>query len=367
LRPSTNTPERACAAFSLAGVGIRLLFWPLDGLAKIDVDDRDGLANSPPTLSIIAARRRGIGRAAAQFNYNIIMGDGQNSTNMAQVVRALTEDGHIRMSAIDATPLWDGVRRGHPHLDTSACGPLVELLASAALLQSRSLQAERVQLVLRSSGKAKAIVADSWPDGSIRGILDLNPQCLDGAWIAFPGQFQVMRSNPKGQPYIGNLELIDGPISAQLEYYLQQSEQIQACAALWCDESTGAAGGVLVEPLPNCPPNRLKRMVAGVEGLEVTQLWERTPDFLVRWINQGGGAELLSSLNIEYRCRCSTQSLVGILGAMPHGERLNIFSDGGKAAIHCEYCGKSYEIALEELPSAESPSNRPTGNAEVPE
>jgi molecular chaperone Hsp33 len=93
-------------------------------------------------------------------------------------------------------------------------------------------------------------------------------------------------------------------------------------------------------------------MVAAIEGLEVTQLWERTPEFLVRWINQGDGAKVLSSLKIEYRCRCSKQSLIGILGAMPQDERMNVFADGGRAEVHCEYCGKSHEIALEELQGA---------------
>ena len=31
---------------------------------------------------------------------------------VAQVIRALTSDRHIRFSALDASPLWDGVRRG---------------------------------------------------------------------------------------------------------------------------------------------------------------------------------------------------------------------------------------------------------------
>ncbi|MDR2560953.1 MAG: Hsp33 family molecular chaperone HslO [Holophagales bacterium] len=290
------------------------------------------------------------------------MGDERNSANSvnsALVVRALTGDGQIRMSAIDATPLWDGVRRGHPHLEADSCGPLTELLAGATLLQSRSLLTERVQLAVRSSGRAKAIVADSWPNGSIRGILDLNPACTNGQWLAFPGLFQVMRSNPKGQPYIGNLELVDGPISAQLEYYLQQSEQIQACVALWCDTASGAAGGVLVEPLPNCPPGRIKRMVAGIEGLEVTQLWERTPEFLVSWINQGSGAEVLSMQTIEYRCRCSKESLIDILGTMPRNERENIFANG-KATVNCEYCGKSYEIGPEEMPDTDNSSGLST-------
>ena len=46
-------------------------------------------------------------------------------------------------------------------------------------------------------------------------------------------------------------------------------------------------------PLPDCPPERLATLVAALEGLEVVPLWERTPDFLGLWINQGAGAEIL--------------------------------------------------------------------------
>lgn len=311
----------------------------------------------------------------------------------ARVLRALTSDRHIRLSAMDARSLWDGVRRGHPHLCPEACALLVELLTAAALLQSRSLLAERLQLVLRSSGRARSIVADSWPDGSLRGILDTMPvpgsklrvarqktspatdqrlalpaleagtengissevagiagdaDISAGLWIAPPGNFQVMRSNPGGPPYIGNLELIDGPISAQTEHYLQQSEQVQACVALWCDPDTGDACGLIVEPLPGCPPKRIKAMLDALDGLEVTQAWERTPEFLAEWINQGGRPEILSSLALEYRCRCSRQSLIDTLGAMPKQELEEIFS-GGPAEVCCDYCGHSYSIALQEL------------------
>ena len=267
----------------------------------------------------------------------------------ARVVRVLTADRHIRLSALDATPLWDGVRRGHPHLESEACAPLVELLAGAALMQSRSLLSERIQLLLRSSGRASSIVADSWPDGSLRGILDVRPENGDAPWVECPGVFQVMRSNLAGAPYMGNLELVEGPISAQLEYYLQQSEQLQACVVLWCDPSSGEAGGLIVEPLPECPQERLNLMLAALDGLEVTQTHERTPEFLIDWMNQGQGAEILSFLSLEYRCRCSRQSLVDTLRAMPLEQRRDLFAGSEHVNVHCEYCGANYSVTPVDL------------------
>jgi molecular chaperone Hsp33 len=275
------------------------------------------------------------------------------TTSTARVIRALTSDKHVRFAALDAAPLWDGVRRGHPHLDAEACAPLVETLAAALLLQSRNFFSERLQFLVKTSGRAQAIVADSWPDGDIRGMLD--PAPAGEAWVQGPGILQVMRSNPSGQPYIGTLELVEGPLQAQIENYLQQSEQIQASVTLWCDPGSGEAGGLLVEPLPDCPKERLERLVAAVEGLDVVPLWERTPDFLASWINQGPGAEILATTHARYHCRCSRQALVGTLAGFDRSRLLEIFQGGDPVEIRCDYCGQTYYLRPEDLPEGSRP------------
>lgn len=265
------------------------------------------------------------------------------------LVRALTSDQHVRMAAVDASPLWDGIRRGHPHLEPAACACLTELMAGAALLQSRTVFAERLQILTKGVGRAKAAVADSWPDGMVRGMLDVSDAPLDAPWISGPGIFQVMRSSASGEPYIGNLELVEGGAQAQIEAYLQQSEQVQASATLWCDQDSGEAGALLVEPLPDCPPERLARLIQALEGLEVVPFWERRPEFLVNWINQGPGAQLLSETLLSYGCRCSKQSLLGSLRGFAEAQREELFSEGGPIEVRCDYCGTVYWITKEEL------------------
>ena len=271
-----------------------------------------------------------------------------------RVIRALSSDHQIRFAALNASPLWDGVRRGHPQLEAGACAALVELLAAAILLQSRNSFSERLQLLLKSSGRAKAMVADAWPSGDIRGVLDVSPDLEGGPWIAAPGLFQVMRSNPDGKPYIGALELAEGPLNVQIEAYLQQSEQIQGSVTLWCDPGTGESGGLLVEPLPGCPRERLEALVAAVEGLEVVPLWERTPDFLATWINQGAGTELLATADIRYHCRCSREALVATLAGFGAQQIQELFAAGSPVEVRCDYCGQLYPIALEDLPGQEA-------------
>ena len=288
-----------------------------------------------------------------------------DTTPQARVIKALTQDGHIRLSSLDASPLWDGVRRSHPHLDPGACACLTELLAAAALLQARTLFAERLQLLVKGTGRAKAVVADSWPDGTIRGVLDVRDESDAGSpWSAAPGVLQVMRSNPSGQPYIGNLPLVEGGIQTQVEHYLQQSEQVQASLSLWCDAGTGEAGGLLVEPLPQCPPERLARLVQAIEGLEVVPLWERTPDFLAAWVAQGQGTELQSATELFYRCRCSRTALLATLRTFPRDQMAELFREPGPVEVRCDYCGTMYPITPEDLrPGPGDPDPAAAGGA----
>lgn len=266
----------------------------------------------------------------------------------ARVLKSLTKDRHIRLSSLDAGPLWDGIRRGHPHLDPEACACLTELLSATALLQSRTLFAERLQLLVKGAGRAKAVVADGWPDGTIRGVLDPGSVAAE-AWIEAPGVFQVMRSNATGQPYVGHLPLVEGGIQVQVEHYLQQSEQIQASLTLWCDPGTGEAGGLLVEPLPDCPPERLARLVQALEGLEVVPFWERTPEFLASWVSQGQGTDELMATDLYYRCRCTREALLETLRRFPVEQKADLFREPGAVEVRCDYCGTLYPILREDL------------------
>jgi molecular chaperone Hsp33 len=171
----------------------------------------------------------------------------------------------------------------------------------------------------------------------------------EGPWLAGPGIFQVMRSNASGEPYIGNLDLVVGGVQAQIEAYLQVSEQVQASVTLWCDPDSGESGALLVEPLPDCPPERLARLVQAIEGLEVVPFWEREPAFLVDWINQGPGAQVLSETLLSYGCRCSRATLLASLRGFAQAQREELFQEGGPVEVRCDYCGTVYWITREEL------------------
>ena len=90
-------------------------------------------------------------------------------------------------------------------------------------------------------------------------------------------------------------------------------------------------------------------LVAAVEGLEVVPNWERTPEFLSTWINQGPGAELLATAAIHYHCRCTRDALVATLSGFYPKRIQELFEAGSPVEVRCDYCGKVYQIPLEDL------------------
>jgi molecular chaperone Hsp33 len=147
---------------------------------------------------------------------------------------------------------------------------------------------------------------------------------------------------------------VEGGIQVQVEHYLQQSEQVQASLTLWCDPGTGEAGGLLVEPMPGCPPARLARLVQAIEGLEVVPFWERTAEFLADWVSQGEGTEESLAMELFYRCRCTRQALLEALRRFPAEQKAELFKGEEPLEVRCDYCSTIYPISRDDLLSAEA-------------
>jgi len=268
----------------------------------------------------------------------------------AKISRFMTADQWIKVDIVEMGPLWDRIRRHHPSYDAPQSAILAEGLMATLLLLGRSDFLQRVQFMVKSSGHIKNLMADAWPDGSIRGFCDLGSS-QEASSLELPGSIQVMRSQPSGEPYRGLLPLVEGGLDKQLEAYFQQSEQIETSVHLWCDPLTGLGGALKVEPLPLCPTERLSRLIQALEGLDVVPFEERTTEFLATWINQGEGCQLLTSSDIRYACRCNRNDLVRIMKGFSPEEKQHLFDVQDHTEVRCDYCSEVFIIRPSDLTS----------------
>ena len=104
-----------------------------------------------------------------------------------------------------------------------------------------------------------------------------------------------------------------------------------------------------MEPLPDCPPARLERLVEAIEGLEVVPYWERTAEFLASWVSQGEGIEESAATELFYRCRCTRAALLEALRRFPAEQKADLCKGKEPLEVRCDYCGTLYPISWDDL------------------
>lgn len=279
-----------------------------------------------------------------------------------ELVRAVVAGGAVRVLATETTALVEEARQRHGTLPT-ATAALGRALTGALLLAGTLKRDERLSLEWSGDGPVRSVFADATPDGDARGYVGrpqvhLPPRAgkLDVGGAVGHGVLCVMRVPLAGGAlYRSVVPIVSGEIGADLASYLDQSEQTPSAVGVgvWVesDGTVGAAGGFLLQALPDAPADVLDRLAARVEA-------SRPPSELVR---EGLGAEgmlaelvgervpALARLPVRFRCRCSRDRVLGALAAVGRQGLEQLVAEDGTAEVSCEFCGARYPVGRDEL------------------
>ena len=144
--------------------------------------------------------------------------------------------------------------------------------------------------------------------------------------------------------------------------YLAESEQ-RSCALAAATTFNGilctAAGGYLVERLPDCPPESMAHMernlaklvqMDGGDALPTNLLLEgKTPVDIAMILLDGLGMEPLNSIEPNALCECSEEKLLRSLRLLPREEVDVILREEGKVEARCQFCGRVYRMGPDEV------------------
>jgi molecular chaperone Hsp33 len=69
------------------------------------------------------------------------------------------------------------------------------------------------------------------------------------------------------------------------------------------------------------------------------------------------GVRVFDSLRVTAQCTCSRERVASVLASFPEEERAEMVEDG-RVAVTCEFCGRLYEFAADEVaPAGEEPTS----------
>jgi molecular chaperone Hsp33 len=280
-----------------------------------------------------------------------------------QVLRlGMAGQGAVRWVAADVTDIVREVTR-RLDLGPVAAAALGRSVAGAAmLLRLATKTPSRLVLDIRGDGPLRQVLVEVDQEGNVRATVgdphaDVphlpNGKLAVGNAIG-AGNLRVLREFGDGGSYHSVTELVSGEIGDDLTHYLNQSEQTNAAVlvgVLGRPTGVAAAGGVIIEALPDAPEAVLARLegnlmrMAGVSWL----LEEGGVDRVLGEALAGLDPQLLETAPLRYRCRCSRERLFNHLVMLPADDREYLAEEDGAIEANCVFCGNRYRFTAEEL------------------
>ena len=282
-----------------------------------------------------------------------------------QLIRAISQDGLIKVSAVSTRDLTERARQIHKTLPV-ATAALGRLLAGASMM-GNALKEEAASLTLqiKGGGPLGTLLAVSDHEGNVRGTVE-NPAVdiplredgkLDvGTAVGNQGTLTVIRDLRMKEPYVGSVGLLWGEIAEDIALYFVESEQIPTACGLGVlvdrDQSVLSAGGYLVQLLPGAGEETAERLEASLRAAgPVTELLKADPDpeALLRAALPGLALEVLEKRPIAYRCDCSRERMERALISLGREELRAMIDEQGSAELTCRFCDNVQTFSREDL------------------
>jgi molecular chaperone Hsp33 len=280
-----------------------------------------------------------------------------------QVFSAISEDGSVKITACTARNIVNDLMIMHTM--TAVPADAIGRTVACALMMSNGMQAEQTcQITFNADGPLRGVVAISDGVGNVRGYVG-SPMLGDIELSEAVGQgmVQVVKNHPDwSNPYNGITSIRHGDIDRDIGAYLAESEQ-RSCALAAATSINGilctAAGGYLIEQLPNATPETLARVEKnlatlvekdGSDKLPANLLLNGvTPLEIAETILDGLGMVPLQQILPKFQCSCSSERLIRALRLIPRKEVDEILEEEEKIEARCDFCGTTYSLGPDEI------------------
>lgn len=277
-----------------------------------------------------------------------------------KLVKAITKG--VRVYAAVTTDLVNEAIRRHDCYPVAAAA-LGRTMTGALLLAANLKNKEALTVNIRGDGPLKNITADAVPEGFVRGYvadphveLPLNDKGkLDVGGGVGQGLVTVTRFTGLREPMRGSSEIVTGEIAEDLTNYLYVSEQTPSSIGLGVlvdtDFSAKAAGGFIIQPMPDADEETISRLEENLQKLRpVTTMIDEGKDAreIILEIMNGFEMEFLTTTDLAFKCQCSKERLEDVLLNLNHDDMESLIADG-QAEVCCHFCGEKYHFSREEL------------------
>lgn len=282
-----------------------------------------------------------------------------------QLVRAMTRDGFVKITAVNTTEITRRAREIH-QTTAVATAALGRVLAAVSMIGNMQKNQEgSVTLIIKGGGPLGTLLATSDPEGNPRGYVE-NPQValmekyqgkLDvGTAVGGDGTLTLIRDLHMKEPYVGTVQLLGGEIAEDVASYFVESEQVPTVCALGVllnrDQTVDVAGGYLLQLLPGAPDSLIDQLEESVvKAGTVSNLLKAglSPREIIYKVLSDMDVEILETSPISYKCYCSRERVESTLISLGEKDLREIIADGENISVGCQFCDVEYTFTPEDL------------------
>lgn len=264
-----------------------------------------------------------------------------------QIQRFLFDDTDVRGVLTRLNTSYADVLKCHPYpLPVQVL--LGEMLAAVSLLSSTLKFEGRLSLQARGDGALSLLMAECTHQHDLRAIARWNAEGQAGEGLTEllgHGQLVITIEPDKGKRYQGIVALDQPSLSACLEAYFLQSEQLATRILLAADGE--CAAGLLLQTLPaEQHDERYQEDWARITHLGLTlssqELLTLENDTLLHRLFHEEEVRLFDPEPLRFACDCSRDRSLEALKAVGRDELEDLLREQGLIEMDCQFCGEHY-------------------------
>lgn len=272
---------------------------------------------------------------------------------MGKIYKTLIFDGQISLSVLDTTDVVNEAIRLHKLTPVCAAALGRTLTVTAFMASQLKGEDERLSVTINGNGAGGKIIAAADSKLNVRGAID-NPTVdlplkangkLDvGGVVGNSGYITVVKNLGLKEPYVGRSELVSGEIGEDFAAYYAYSEQQPTAIAVGVlikNKRCIGAGGVIIQPLPDCTEENLVKAENLVNKFSDVskQISETGVEGIIEKYFKGYD---FNAFDVRYKCNCSDEYVRKVLITLGEKELYDAIEKDGKIEVCCQFCDKKY-------------------------
>lgn len=237
-------------------------------------------------------------------------------------------------------------RQNYPPVVSELLG---EFLAAASLLSATLKFPAMVSIQVLGQGPIKTMMAECYQKTKLRGIVRgdlesvLGPQSIQQ--LLGSATLAITIEPQGGERYQGIIPLDKNSLSACLEDYFTQSEQLATKIKLCANHQR--VSGILVQQMPRTVEKEKseadwQHICALLDSLQTHEQLGLSHEEQLYRLFHNESTRLLEAEPLQFSCSCSKPRTAKTLATLGRDEVESILEEMGSVQITCEFCDQQY-------------------------